>query len=46
MTIKLLQMNYLSSGSWGDELVAEYTELAHRIADVLGLICKVMDGKS
>ena len=41
MALKLLQMDYLFSGPWGDDLAAEYSELAHRIADVAGLICKV-----
>ena len=41
MALKLLQMDYLFSGPWGDEMAAEYSELAHRIADVPGLICKV-----
>jgi len=41
VALKLLQMDYLFSGPWGDEMAAEYSELAHRIADVPGLICKV-----
>src|SRR5260370_33490165 len=41
MTLKLLQMNYLFPGPWGEEMAAEYSDLAHRIADVPGLICKV-----
>ncbi len=41
MAVKLLQMDYRFSGPWGDELAAEYSELAHRIANVPGLISKV-----
>jgi Putative mono-oxygenase ydhR len=41
VALKLLQMDYLFSGPWGDEMAAQYSELAHRIADVPGLICKV-----
>jgi len=41
MAPKLLQMDYLYPGPWGDEMAAELSELAHRIADVPGLICKV-----
>lgn len=41
MALKLLQMEYLFSGPWGEEMAAEYSELARRIADVPGLICKV-----
>jgi hypothetical protein len=41
VALKLLQMDYLFSGPWGDEMAAEYSDLAHRIADVPGLICKV-----
>ena len=41
MTLKLLQMDYLFSGPWGDEMAAAYSDLAHRIADVPGLVCKV-----
>ena len=41
MAIKLLQMDYLFSGPWGDEMSAEYSDLAHRITNVPGLICKV-----
>jgi hypothetical protein len=41
MALKLLQMDYLYSGPWGDEMAAELSDLAHRIADVPGLICKV-----
>ena len=41
MALKLLQMDYLFTGPWGEEMAAEYSALAHRIADVPGLICKV-----
>lgn len=41
MTLKLLQIDYLFSGPWGEEMAEEYSELAHRIAGVPGLICKV-----
>jgi hypothetical protein len=41
MTPKLLQMDYLFTGPWGDEMAVVYSDLAHRIADVPGLICKV-----
>lgn len=41
MTLKLLQMDYHFAGPWGDEMASEYSDLAHRIADVPGLICKV-----
>jgi hypothetical protein len=41
MAIKLLQMDYLFSGPWGDEMSAEYSDLARRITNVPGLICKV-----
>ena len=41
MALKLLQMDYLYSGPWGDEMAAGLSELAHRIADVPGLICKM-----
>ena len=34
-------MDYLFPGPWGEEMAAEYSDLAHRIADVPGLICKV-----
>jgi hypothetical protein len=34
-------MDYPFSGPWGDEMAAEYSDLAYRIADVPGLICKV-----
>jgi Putative mono-oxygenase ydhR len=41
MTRKLLQMDYPFSGPWGNEMAEAYSDLAHRIADVPGLICKV-----
>ena len=41
MALKLLQMDYLFPGPWGEEMAAEYSDLAYRIADVPGLICKV-----
>jgi hypothetical protein len=41
MALKLLQMDYLFSGPWGEEMAKEYSDLAHRIAEVPGLICKV-----
>ena len=41
MTLKLLQMDYPFSGPWGSEMAEEYSDLAHRIANVPGLICKV-----
>lgn len=41
MALKLLQMDYRFSGPWGDEMAAELSDLAHRIAEVPGLICKV-----
>lgn len=41
MSLKLLQMDYLFPGPWGEEMAAEYSDLAHKIADVPGLICKV-----
>ncbi|HEV2915127.1 MAG TPA: monooxygenase [Pyrinomonadaceae bacterium] len=41
MALKLLQIDYLFSGPWGPEMAEEYSELAHRIADVPGLVCKV-----
>ena len=34
MALKLLQMDYLFSGPWGDEMAAEYSDLAYRIADI------------
>ncbi len=41
MALKLLQMDYPFSGPWGSEMAEEYSDLAHRIANVPGLICKV-----
>lgn len=41
MALKLLQMDYRFPGPWGDEMAADYSDLARRIADVPGLICKV-----
>lgn len=41
MALKLLQMDYHFSGPWGSEMAEEYSALAHRIAYVPGLICKV-----
>jgi hypothetical protein len=41
VALKLLQIDYLFSGPWGDEMAEENAELAHRIAAVPGLICKV-----
>ena len=41
MALKLLQMDYLYSGPWGEDMAAEYSDLAHRIAEVPGLICKL-----
>jgi hypothetical protein len=34
-------MDYAFSGPWGDEMAADYSELAHRIAAVPGLIWKI-----
>jgi hypothetical protein len=34
-------MDYPFSGPWGSEMAEEYSDLAHRIANVPGLICKV-----
>jgi hypothetical protein len=34
-------MDYRFSGPWGEEMADAYSELAHRIADVPGLVCKV-----
>ena len=34
-------MEYPFSGPWGSELAEKYFDLARRIADVPGLICKV-----
>ncbi|MDQ3665001.1 MAG: monooxygenase [Acidobacteriota bacterium] len=41
MALKLLQMDYPFSSPWGSELADEYSDLACRIANVPGLICKV-----
>ena len=41
MTLKLLQIEYLFSGPWGAEMAEEHADLAHRIAAVPGLVCKV-----
>ena len=41
MARKLLQVEYLFSGPWGAEMSEAYAELAHRIAEVPGLVCKV-----
>ena len=41
MALKLLQMDYSFSGPWGAEMAEEYSSLAHSIANVPGLICKV-----
>jgi hypothetical protein len=41
MVLKLLQMDYLFTGPWGEEMATKYSDLAHRIANVSGLICKV-----
>ena len=41
MTLKLLQMDYPFSGPWAGEMAEEYSHLAHTIAGVQGLICKV-----
>ena len=41
MTLKLLQMDYPFSGPWGSQMADEYSDLARRIANVPGLICKV-----
>ena len=41
MALKLLQMDYPFSGPWGSQLADEYSDLARRIANVPGLICKV-----
>lgn len=41
MALKLLQMDYPFSGPWGSQLADEYSNLARRIANVPGLICKV-----
>jgi hypothetical protein len=41
LTLKVLQMDYPFSGPWGSEMAEEYSDLARRIADVPGLVCKV-----
>ena len=41
VALKLVQIDYLFSGPWGAEMSEAYAELAHRIASVPGLICKV-----
>jgi hypothetical protein len=41
LALKLLQMDYPFNGPWGSEMTEEYSDLARRIADVPGLICKV-----
>lgn len=41
MPLKLLQMDYPFQGPWGEEMAAELSALAGRIADVPGLVCKV-----
>ncbi len=41
MALKLLQMDYPFSGPWGDQMADEHSDLARRIANVPGLICKV-----
>lgn len=41
MALKLLQMDYPCSGPWGSLMADEYSDLARRIANVPGLICKV-----
>jgi len=41
VTLKLLKIDYLFSGPWGAEMAEEYSDLAHRIAAVPGLIWKV-----
>ena len=41
MAKKLLQMDYIYTGPWGDQMSAAYTDLAERIADVPGLIWKI-----
>ena len=41
MALKLLQMDYPFSGPWGSEMAEEYSDLAHSIANVPGLVCKV-----
>jgi len=41
VALKLLQMDYPFDGPWGEEMAEELTPLAHRIAEVPGLVCKV-----
>jgi len=41
VALKLLQIDYLYDGPWGDEMAEELADLARRIADVPGLVCKV-----
>ena len=41
VTFKLLQIDYPFGGPWGSEMAEAYSDLAHRIADAPGLICKV-----
>jgi hypothetical protein len=41
MALKLLQVDYTFDGPWGTQMALEHTELAHRIADVPGLIWKI-----
>jgi hypothetical protein len=41
VALKLLQMDYPFSGPWGSQMADEYFDLARRIANVPGLICKV-----
>lgn len=41
MALTLLQMDYPFPGPWGPQMADEYSDLAHRIANVPGLICKV-----
>ena len=41
MALKLLQMDYPFCGPWGSEMSEKYSYLAHSIAVVPGLICKV-----
>src|SRR5688500_14319699 len=40
MALKLLQMDYPFSGPWGSQMAEEHSDLAHRIANVPGLVCK------
>lgn len=41
VALKLVQIDYLFPGPWGDEMAEALADLAHRIADVPGLVCKV-----